>query len=372
MSAAEVSGFIADGYEPVRNAFEALGREGIETGAGLSVWSGGAEVVGLSCGWADAARSRPWRADTLATTYSTSKPFAALTALVAVARGGLALDEPVAKHWKDYACGGKEATTLRDILTHRAGLPAFPPAAATVDLLDAAALRRGLAAAQAEYAPGSRLAEHALTYGHLIDGVLRAATGRSLGEIYAEDVRPVLDIDAWFGVRTSDLDRVADLEHALGGPERLVAEACPSYERALAHPSGIMDPARLNTPAWRQTVFGACNLIASASGLAKFYAHLTSADGPVRRLLGDELHADHLRTQVSAHDETAGATLNWTLGPVRTENFIGLGGLGGSAAYWSLRHDHAVAYVTRRLHDHGRVAAIAAVLDDDLNREAAP
>ncbi|MCP9950917.1 serine hydrolase domain-containing protein [Actinomadura madurae] len=369
MSATTVSGWVASGYEPVRAAFERLVEDGIETGAGLSVWADGTEVVGLSGGWADTARRRPWRSDTLVTTYSTSKPFAALTALVAVAQGALTLDEPVAAHWKDYACGGKEATTLRDILTHRAGLPVFPSSAATVDMLDDAALRRCLASATAESAPGTNLAEHALTYGHLIDGVLRAATGRSLGEIYAEVVRPALDIDAWFGVPEADLGRVADLEHALGSPERLVAEVSPSYERALAIPAGVMEPARLNTAGWRQAVFGACNLIASATGLATFYASLTSADGPVRRLLGEELHAEYLTTQVCGRDETAGATLNWTLGPVRTPNFIGLGGLGGSAAYWSLRHDHAVAYVTRRLHDHSRVAAIAAVLNDDLNRE---
>lgn len=189
MSATTVSGWVASGYEPVRAAFERLVEDGIETGAGLSVWADGTEVVGLSGGWADTARRRPWRSDTLVTTYSTSKPFAALTALVAVAQGALTLDEPVAAHWKDYACGGKEATTLRDILTHRAGLPVFPSSAATVDMLDDAALRRCLASATAESAPGTNLAEHALTYGHLIDGVLRAATGRSLGEIYAEVVR---------------------------------------------------------------------------------------------------------------------------------------------------------------------------------------
>ena len=126
-----VNGFVASGYEPLRDIFDRLVDDGRETGGALSVWSGGKEVVALSGGWADAGRSRPWADDTLVLTYSTSKPFAALCALTAVAQGKLALDEPVARVWPEYAVHGKQDTTLRHILTHRAGLPAFPPSTAT-------------------------------------------------------------------------------------------------------------------------------------------------------------------------------------------------------------------------------------------------
>ncbi|TQM09887.1 serine hydrolase domain-containing protein [Pseudonocardia kunmingensis] len=365
-----ISGFVARGYEQLRDVFTRLVADGRETGAALSVWADGTEVVGLTGGWADSARSRPWRHDTLVHTYSVSKPFASLAALTAVADGTLRLDEPVSAYWAEYGTGGKNATTLRQILTHRAGLPAFPPSAATLDLLDQDGLLRSLAAAPAKWEPGSRVAEHALTYGHLIDGVLRAGTGRSLGEVYADVVRPALNIDAWFGVPERDLDRVADVEHALpGAAEQILAEVYPSYGRVLAAPTGALDPSRLNSVGWRRAVFGAINLHASASALAAFYGSLTSPDGPVRRLLGHELHDEYLTTQVCGTDDTVGRTLAWTLGPLRTDAIIGLGGLGGSAAWWSLRHGHAVAYVTRRLHDHSRVAEIAAALDDDINTE---
>ena len=69
-------------------------------------------------------------------------------------------------------------------------------------------------------------------------------------------------------------------------------------------------------------------------------------------LLGEELHEDFLASQACGVDRTVGISINWTLGPLRTPNFVGLGGLGGSAAWWSFRHDHAVGYVTKRLHDH--------------------
>lgn len=365
-----VTGFTASGYEPLRDIFERLVEDGRETGAGLSVWAGGREVVGLSGGWSDAARTRRWTGDTLVHTYSTAKPFAALTALAAVAQGELPLDGPVGDYWKEYAAHGKGDTTLRQMLVHQAGLPAFPPSAANLDLLDDDALRHSLASAQPEFTPGSGLAEHALTYGHLLDGALRAGAGGSLEQIYREIVQPKLGIDAWFGVPESELPRVADVEHALpGGPEQFVAELCPTYDRVLAVPAGALEPERLNSTGWRRAVFGSINLHASATALAGFYAYLTSPDGPVRQLLGEKLHAEYLAPQVCGLDETIGLTVNWTPGFLRTGAFIGLGGLGGSAAWWSFRNDHAVAYVTRRLHDHSRVAELAIALDDDINME---
>jgi CubicO group peptidase (beta-lactamase class C family) len=58
--------------------------------------------------------------------YSLSKAFVTLTALVAVCEGALTLDEPIAKHWREYGVRGKERTTLRQVLTHQAGQPRCP------------------------------------------------------------------------------------------------------------------------------------------------------------------------------------------------------------------------------------------------------
>jgi CubicO group peptidase (beta-lactamase class C family) len=364
------SGFVEDGYEQVRDTFAALVADGRETGAGLSVWKDSREVVHLDGGWSDVARTRAWAPDTLAHTYSTSKPFAALTALVAVAQGAIGLDEPIAAHWSDYGTAGKEATTLRHVLTHRAGLPAFPPAAAGIDLLDDAGLRAVLAAASPETPPGSTLAEHAFTYGHLIDGVLRAASGRSLGDTFTEVVRPALGTDTHFGVPEPDLGRVAELEYGLpGGSGQFLDEVAPAYRRVGALPEGALEPARLNTDQWRRAVFGAINLHASAAGLARFYSTLTDPDGPVAGLLGSKLHAEYLAPQVCDVDGTVGISLQWTLGPLRTDAIIGLGGIGGSAGYLSLHNGHGVGYVTRRLQDHARLGALAAVLGDDARTQ---
>ena len=39
--------------------------------------------------------------------------------------GKLELDGPVARYWPEFAAAGKESITLRQLLSHRAGLPAL-------------------------------------------------------------------------------------------------------------------------------------------------------------------------------------------------------------------------------------------------------
>ncbi|MEU1803305.1 serine hydrolase domain-containing protein [Streptomyces sp. NPDC019937] len=356
-----VEGFTEDGYDPVRHAFQRLVDEGLETGAAVSVWREGREVVRLHAGWADAGRSRPWRGDTLVQPYSLSKSFVTLAALVAVREGALTLDEPIARYWRAYGSRGKERTTLRHVLTHRAGQPRFGPEAAGLDLLDDSGLRESLVRAAPEYVPGTSLGEHALTYGHLVDGLLRAGAGVTLGEMFNDVVRPALGLDAWFAVPDQELGRVADLEYAdPDWPRQL--HAAPW----LRIPAGALDTERVNSRAWRQSVFGAVNLHTTATAMAAFFSQLTSPDGPVRELLGPRLHNELLASQVTGHDEVFGTEITWTLGFVRDKGKIAKGGIGGSAAWWSLRHQHSCAYLTRRLDDHSRAARIAVALGDAL------
>ncbi|MFW5418187.1 beta-lactamase family protein [Nocardiopsis sp. CNT-189] len=357
----QVEGFAEEGYGEVRRVFQRLVDDGRETGAGVSVWKDGREVVRLSGGWADAGRVRPWQAGTMVRTYSVSKPFAALAALVAVADGALGLDDPIAGHWREYGVRGKDRTTLRHLLTHRAGQPRFPESAAALDPLDGAALRRALAEAAPEYPPGTAIGEHALTYGHLIDGVLRASTGASLGEVFDTRVRPALGLDARFAVPEEELHRVADLEHAVPEWPRLLPA-----EPWLRTPPGPLDPELANSREWRRSVFGGIGLHATAGTLAEFFSRLTAEDGPVRDLLGPELHAEYISAQATGYDEVFGTELTWTAGFIRDGGKIAKGGIGGSAAWWSMKNGHAAAYLTRRLDDHSRAAEIAAVLGDDL------
>ena len=78
-----------------------------EVGVGICVVVGGSVVVDLVGGWADGARQRPWRHDTLVDMYSAGKPFVALLALRQVDVGRLELDAPVASGPRPEFCAGR-------------------------------------------------------------------------------------------------------------------------------------------------------------------------------------------------------------------------------------------------------------------------
>src|SRR5688500_6449931 len=82
----------------------------------------GEMVVDLWAGFSDCARTTPWARDTITTVMSASKGIAALCAAMLVDRGKLDYDETVATYWPEFAKNGKDAITVRQVLSHQAGL----------------------------------------------------------------------------------------------------------------------------------------------------------------------------------------------------------------------------------------------------------
>ncbi|MFC7531631.1 serine hydrolase [Actinoplanes sp. GCM10030250] len=69
----------------------------------------------------------PARTDTLWDLASISKLFTTIVVLQQVEAGRVSLDAPVATYVPEFAAGGKERVTVRHLLTHTSGLPAFRP-----------------------------------------------------------------------------------------------------------------------------------------------------------------------------------------------------------------------------------------------------
>ena len=80
--------------------------------------------------WAGAVSARPGAAavdgNTLFNVFSVSKAAVATSVHLQVERGDLAYDLPLADLWPEYTARGKERISIRDILTHRAGVPHMP------------------------------------------------------------------------------------------------------------------------------------------------------------------------------------------------------------------------------------------------------
>ncbi|OBB86590.1 serine hydrolase domain-containing protein, partial [Mycolicibacterium peregrinum] len=284
-----VSGWVANGFESVRDAFEANFAGGAEIGAALSVYRDDQPIVDLWAGTADPQTGRPWERDTLQIVYSTTKAATAACALVLVERAELDLDAPVATYWPEFAAAGKQSLPIRWLLTHQAGLAALDHpvsrdhALAWTPMVDALAAQRPL------WEPGAQHGYHALTFGFLIGEVVRRVTGRSLGRFFHDEIAQPLGLDFHIGLPRTDLSRVSrlvlppadfDSSHQpslddLPEPFRDLAAAFSDPTSLTRRAYGCVEPAfDHNDPAEQVAELPSTNGICTARGLARFYAAL--------------------------------------------------------------------------------------------------
>ena len=208
----KVHGGVAEGYGTVADAFRRNFAEHGEIGAGCAVYQGAHPVVDLWGGFRDGRTQAPWQQDTLAFWASSTKGLAATAVLVAASRGLFDLDEPVARWWPEFAQHGKEAITVRHLLSHQAGLAALDRQIAYATVADPDALEAVLASQRPWWEPGTRHGYHSTTFGWCESMLLRRVDpkGRTLGRFFADEVAAPLDAEFYIGLpdEVSD-DRVA-------------------------------------------------------------------------------------------------------------------------------------------------------------------
>lgn len=310
-----IEGWVAPGFELVRDAFAANFAERGEVGAGVHVIVRGEVVVDLVGGWRDAARTEPWRPDTLVNVYSVGKALLALLALQLVDVGELGLDQPVAELWPEFAEGGKATATVAHALTHRAGVPAIRQRLTDEDLFHWDRMTAALAATEAWFPPGERIAYHTNTFGHLVGEIVRRASGQMPGERLRAVAEP-LGADVWFGVPEDEHHRCAEVVWAHDRPatDPATVDGLEGEQllNALAHfnPPGYSSVGLVNTPAWRSLPLGSTAGHATAAGVARMYAALLEPG----RLLSPTLLAHATRPQAVGHCPILGEEVTFGLG----------------------------------------------------------
>ena len=86
-----VTGFVAAGWEPVRDAFADNLTNTEEVGAGAAIYHQGRCVVDIVGGFADVGRTQPYTDQTLQLVFSTTKGVTAIAVALCVQRGLLRL-----------------------------------------------------------------------------------------------------------------------------------------------------------------------------------------------------------------------------------------------------------------------------------------
>jgi CubicO group peptidase (beta-lactamase class C family) len=209
-----IGGDIDEGYGKVADAFRRNFAERGEVGAACCVYRDGRKVVDLWGGYRDGVRKLPWNEDTMVCVMSTTKGMASMALAVAHSRGLLDYDKAVADYWPEFAANGKGAVTVRQLLSHQAGLPVIDQALDLETLADREALSGIIAAQKPAWEPGTRHGYHGISLGWYEGELLRRVdpAGRSLGRFFAEEVARPLGIDFHIGLPADvDRDRLAIL-----------------------------------------------------------------------------------------------------------------------------------------------------------------
>ncbi len=97
--------------------------QGFAVGGELLVLYDGKVLLHQSHGLADRESKRPWTVGTISNIRSMTKPLTGAAAQLLIDRGKLSLDDPVSKYLPSFDNDRSRAITVRQVLTHRAGLP---------------------------------------------------------------------------------------------------------------------------------------------------------------------------------------------------------------------------------------------------------
>ena len=194
ISTCAVEGHVTRGFEPVRDAFEENFDRFGELGGACCVYHRGEKVVDLWGGVRNRETGEPWERDTMVVIHSATKGLAAMTLAIAHSRGWLNYDERVATYWPEFAQGGKESTTVRQLLAHQAGLFAFDEPVDRETVADPDRLAQVMARAKPTWPPGERQAYHGLTLGFFEGELMRRIDPRhrTLGQFFQDEIATVL------------------------------------------------------------------------------------------------------------------------------------------------------------------------------------
>jgi CubicO group peptidase (beta-lactamase class C family) len=195
-------GWVAAGFEEVGAEFDRNFVERGEIGAAVAAYWRGEKVVDLWGGRRTPTSEAPWNEDTMVVVNSTTKGLAAMTVAVANSRGWIDYEAPVAAYWPEFAQNGKGAITVRQLLSHEAGLVSIDEPLRVEDLRDLDSVGRVLARQKPAWEPGTRHGYHAMTIGLYMQELIRHAdpAHRSLGRFFHEEIARPLRIEFYIGL----------------------------------------------------------------------------------------------------------------------------------------------------------------------------
>ncbi len=362
-----IDGYVHPRYAALAHRFERLYRKRKHGGGALAAYHRGEKVLDVWTGWSDVKRGRRWREDTMALSFSTTKGVASTLLHRLAEKGRIQYDAPVADYWPEFAAAGKAEVTVRQVMTHSAGLHGIRKRIRShEEMLDHRHMASILAREAPRPRPGAAPGYHGLTYGWLVAAIVENVTGDDVRDVLQRELAEPLGTDGlYFGAPADERDRIATLfpgilpggmsVDALGRRVERMGRLAPFADALLV--DGFEDI--IFDPQGRvyDTAMPAANGVFTARSLAKMYAALAN-EGRVNgtTLLQPETVKTIGRVQRRERDYVLGLSMRWRLGYHQAfvagkmqPKAFGHFGFGGSGAWADPETGLALAFVTNRL-----------------------
>jgi CubicO group peptidase (beta-lactamase class C family) len=375
---ANVRGSVDPAFERIKQAFATNLAVGDDLGASIAVFHHGRCVVDLTGG--ETSKDASYPHDALQLFYSVTKGVTTFCLMHLANQGKLELDALVTCYWPEFGQAGKDKVTVRQMLSHQAGLCSLAEPVTMAELADWDHVAVRLAAQRPYWQPGTAHGYHALTFGFLAGELVRRISGKSVGTYLQDTFARPLGLELFIGLPPHLSDRVQLLFDAPANPAlgRALADAAMN-PRSLTHSAFAnppIDTEIFNDPAiWAMELPGA-NGVGSARSLAALYS--TAIDGPLRQISAETVN-DFRRECVFGDDLVlteqptrfgAGFMLPCPRDPMLSLNSFGHNGRGGSLAFADPESGIAFAYVGNRLNHeptpHTRLWRLLAALREAL------
>ena len=184
-----ISGSVKQGFEAVRKPLPGYFERRKELGAACCVYHRGEKVVDLWGGTRKKATGERWEEDTMVLVFSTTKGMSGLAMALAQSRGLFDYDERVSTYWPEFAQEGKGEITVRQLLSHQAGLYVLDEPLDGALIADLDRLAVVLARQKPAWQPGTCQGYHAITLGFYESELLRRVDPRhrSIGQYFQDD-----------------------------------------------------------------------------------------------------------------------------------------------------------------------------------------
>jgi CubicO group peptidase (beta-lactamase class C family) len=331
--------------------------DGTQIGAQIFVAHRGETVADFALG--ESRRGVPMTTDSMMIWFSMTKAVTAVAVAQQWERGALDIEAPVVRYIPEFGAHGKDAITLRHLLTHTAGIPnadgilqGEPWRESNADNL------ARIYDARLDYEPGTRAGYHAAAGMTVLGEIVARVSGVAYQEYVRREIFSPLGMnDCWVGMPQEQYEAYGDrigLMHNTEGAEPQLLRGIDSKKVAATPIPGGGGRGPMQQ-------------------FARLYEQLDQLLQPVTIAAISARH----RTQMV--DETFGIVLDWGLG-LAIDTFamgrhcsrrtFGHGGHQSSVAFRDPEHDVVVAVVCNgmpgRERHNARLDAIATAVYVDL------